>query len=125
MIITRKALPRRTFLKAVGATMALPLLDAMIPAATALKKNGRKTGSPPRFRFHADGLRSIALDPAQRQNPGRAIADFALSRAGPRACDGANEYGAGQCLSRLACDFEFLVPERGQGQAHGRERLLS
>jgi len=38
MIITKKALPRRTFLKAVGATMALPLLDAMIPAATALDK---------------------------------------------------------------------------------------
>jgi Protein of unknown function (DUF1552) len=38
MIITRKALPRRTFLKAVGTTIALPLLDAMIPAATALDK---------------------------------------------------------------------------------------
>lgn len=38
MIITKKALPRRTFLKTVGATMALPLLDAMIPAATALEK---------------------------------------------------------------------------------------
>ncbi|MEE2638435.1 MAG: DUF1552 domain-containing protein [Acidobacteriota bacterium] len=36
MIITKKALPRRTFLKGVQATLALPLLDAMIPAATAL-----------------------------------------------------------------------------------------
>ncbi len=35
MIITKKALPRRTFLKGV---LALPLLDAMIPAATALSK---------------------------------------------------------------------------------------
>ena len=35
MIITKKALPRRTFLRGVGATLALPLLDAMIPAATA------------------------------------------------------------------------------------------
>jgi len=35
MIITRKALPRRTFLRGVGAALALPLLDAMIPAATA------------------------------------------------------------------------------------------
>jgi len=33
--ITRKSLPRRTFLKGVGASFALPLLDAMIPAATA------------------------------------------------------------------------------------------
>jgi hypothetical protein len=38
MIITKKALPRRTFLRGVGATLALPLLDAMIPAATALSK---------------------------------------------------------------------------------------
>ncbi len=38
MIITKKFMPRRTFLRGVGATMALPLLDAMVPAATALAK---------------------------------------------------------------------------------------
>jgi hypothetical protein len=36
MFITRKHLPRRTFLRGVGTAMALPLLDAMIPARTAL-----------------------------------------------------------------------------------------
>jgi hypothetical protein len=36
MIISKKALPRRTFLRGVGATVALPLLDAMIPSMTAL-----------------------------------------------------------------------------------------
>ena len=36
MIITKKALPRRTFLRGIGATLALPLLDAMVPAMTAL-----------------------------------------------------------------------------------------
>jgi Protein of unknown function (DUF1552) len=35
MIISKKALPRRTFLRGVGATVALPLLDAMIPSMTA------------------------------------------------------------------------------------------
>jgi hypothetical protein len=35
MIITRKSLPRRTFLRGVGTAFALPLLDAMIPAMTA------------------------------------------------------------------------------------------
>ncbi len=35
MIITKKSIPRRTLLRGVGATVALPLLDAMIPAATA------------------------------------------------------------------------------------------
>src|SRR5579864_181718 len=32
MIITKKAIPRRTFLRGVGATLALPLLDGMVPA---------------------------------------------------------------------------------------------
>jgi len=32
MIITQKAIPRRTILKGVGATLALPFLDAMVPA---------------------------------------------------------------------------------------------
>src|SRR5437667_5128265 len=36
MIISKKALQRRTFLRGVGVTLALPLLDAMVPAATAL-----------------------------------------------------------------------------------------
>jgi hypothetical protein len=36
MMITKKALPRRTFLRGMGVTVALPLLDAMVPAMTAL-----------------------------------------------------------------------------------------
>jgi hypothetical protein len=38
MIITRKALPRRTFLRGIGASFALPLLDAMVPSMTALAR---------------------------------------------------------------------------------------
>src|SRR3546814_2311794 len=36
MYITKKHLSRRTVLRGVGATVALPFLDAMVPAATAL-----------------------------------------------------------------------------------------
>lgn len=36
MFISKIHLPRRTVLKALGATVGLPLLDAMIPASTAL-----------------------------------------------------------------------------------------
>ncbi|MBM62609.1 MAG: hypothetical protein CL484_06630, partial [Acidobacteria bacterium] len=35
MIVTKKALPRRTFLRGMGAAVALPLLDAMVPALAA------------------------------------------------------------------------------------------
>ena len=37
MIITKKAIPRRTMLKGLGASLALPLLDGMVPAFTALR----------------------------------------------------------------------------------------
>ena len=33
--LTQKALPRRTFLRGMGASLALPLLDAMVPVASA------------------------------------------------------------------------------------------
>src|SRR5436189_5044146 len=36
MFLSKKHLSRRTLLKGVGASIALPLLDAMIPAGTAL-----------------------------------------------------------------------------------------
>src|SRR5712672_1388621 len=35
MFLTKKAIPRRMFLKSAQAALALPLLDAMIPASTA------------------------------------------------------------------------------------------
>ncbi|MEI6467327.1 MAG: DUF1552 domain-containing protein, partial [Verrucomicrobiota bacterium] len=46
--LTRQALPRRTFLRGVGASLALPFLDAMVPAAaaatTAATKPARRLG---------------------------------------------------------------------------------
>src|SRR5438045_673451 len=44
MFITRKQLPRRTFLRGAGATLALPLLEAMVPARTLL---ARTAANPP------------------------------------------------------------------------------
>lgn len=38
MTLTRRALPRRRFLRGTGVALALPLLDAMVPAATALDR---------------------------------------------------------------------------------------
>ena len=56
MIITRTTLPRRTFLRGAGAALALPLLDAMAPALSAL---GRTAAAPPvrlGFVFVPNGL---------------------------------------------------------------------
>ena len=38
MFITKKAIPRRTFMRGIGVTVALPLLDAMVPALSAMAK---------------------------------------------------------------------------------------
>ena len=47
MFLTRKHLSRRTLLRGAGAAVALPLLDAMIPAATAWSQ----TAAAPRMRM--------------------------------------------------------------------------
>ncbi|HLQ76860.1 MAG TPA: DUF1552 domain-containing protein [Terriglobia bacterium] len=47
MFITKKHMPRRTFLKGAGVTLSLPLLSAMIPAQTALAQ----TAATPKTRF--------------------------------------------------------------------------
>src|SRR5229473_8202088 len=38
MMITKNSLPRRTFLRGMGVTLALPWLDAMVPAFTAIAR---------------------------------------------------------------------------------------
>ncbi|HTM32116.1 MAG TPA: DUF1552 domain-containing protein [Vicinamibacterales bacterium] len=48
MIILKKHLSRRTMLRGMGVTMALPFLEAMVPAGTALAK-----AAPRRVRFAA------------------------------------------------------------------------
>jgi len=54
MIITKKALHRRTFLRGLGTTLALPLLDSIVPAlaAPALNKPVLRLG----FVYHATGM---------------------------------------------------------------------
>jgi Protein of unknown function (DUF1552) len=47
MFITKKHMSRRTILRSASATLALPLLDAMIPASTALAQ----TAATPKPRF--------------------------------------------------------------------------
>ncbi|MGH9241545.1 MAG: DUF1552 domain-containing protein [Vicinamibacterales bacterium] len=42
MFVSKMALPRRTFLRGVGATLALPLLDAMVPALTAQSRTAAR-----------------------------------------------------------------------------------
>src|SRR6187549_3450968 len=82
MFLTRKHLSRRTVLKGAGVTLALPLLDAMIPTATALAQ----TAAVPKLRMgffyipHGAvmGNTSHGVD-MDRWTPSGAGADFKLS----------------------------------------------
>jgi hypothetical protein len=52
MFITKKALNRRTFLQGAGVTLALPFLDAMVPALSAAVKPAPRLG----FIYVANGV---------------------------------------------------------------------
>ena len=45
MFLTKRALPRRTFLRGMGVTLGLPLLESMVPSLTATAKTA---ANPPR-----------------------------------------------------------------------------
>jgi Protein of unknown function (DUF1552) len=56
MIVTKKAISRRTALRGVGATIALPLLDAMIPALTASQKTPARAVPRLAVVYHPNGV---------------------------------------------------------------------
>lgn len=56
MIITKMALPRRTFLRGAGTMLALPLLESMIPAFTALAKTPAKAVNRLNYVYVPNGM---------------------------------------------------------------------
>jgi hypothetical protein len=82
MFLTKKHLARRTVLKAAGVKLALPLLDAMVPAATALAQ----TAAVPKLRAaffylpHGAIMYNTSHGPAMdKWTPTGSGADFKLS----------------------------------------------
>jgi len=82
MFITKKHISRRTLLKGAGVSLALPLLDAMVPAGTALAQ----TAAMPKMRTgffyipHGAIMHNTAHGPAMdKWTPSGAGADFKLS----------------------------------------------
>src|SRR5688500_4250284 len=82
MFLTKRHLSRRTVLRGAGVTLALPLLDAMIPAATALAQ----TAAMPKMRMgffyipHGAIMGNTAHGPEMdRWTPSGSGADFKLS----------------------------------------------
>jgi hypothetical protein len=56
MVVTLKALPRRTFLRGAGAALALPFLDAMVPAFADTRKSAANPGMRLGFVYVPNGI---------------------------------------------------------------------
>jgi hypothetical protein len=65
MFITKRHIPRRTFLRGVGATLALPLLDAMVPARTLLAQTAANPQRRLGFVYFPNGAVMDQWIPAQ------------------------------------------------------------
>lgn len=72
MIVSKKALPRRTFLRGIGTTLALPLLDAMIPSMTAVAATA---ADPARLRRLGFVYMPMGCDIARWTPPGAGTLD--------------------------------------------------
>ena len=56
MIVTKKAIPRRTILRGLGAAVALPLVDAMVPALTAQARTAARAVRRLGVVYHPNGV---------------------------------------------------------------------
>lgn len=103
MIVVKKSLSRRTVLRGLGVTLALPLLDAMVPALSALAK----TAANPVRRFSAvyvpNGITMAAWTPAAEGTafeltpilkPLEPVRDRLLVISGLNGPPGQDHYGA-------------------------------
>src|SRR5204863_8709064 len=56
MIVTKKTISRRTMLRGIGTAVALPLLDAMVPALTAAQNSPAKAVRRFGVVYHPNGV---------------------------------------------------------------------
>ena len=88
MMITKKAIPRRTVLRGLGITVALPLLDSMVPAATALAQTPAAPTSRFGFVYVPHGSIMREWTPAQEGAELRVLADPQAAGIVPEARHG-------------------------------------
>ena len=63
MIITKKAIPRRWVLRGLGASLALPLLDGMVPALTAMQNTAARPVRRLGIVYHPNGFVDYGWNP--------------------------------------------------------------
>ena len=133
MFISKKSMARRTFLRGAGAAIALPLLDAMLPAGTALANTVAKPQTRYAFLHLPHGAimgqftpktvgKSFELSPILK--PFRAVQELHDGDQQPRSPDGylADSRGSRRLLRhRTALGFlERLAHKKDDGPGHLR-----
>ena len=114
MFVTKKSLPRRTILRGLGATLALPLLDAMVPALSALAATEAKPARRLGFaleNFDAVGKWRTTLDGTTKIDASGALPD-GTTFDGPAALR--------EALLRHRADFVRTLTEKLLTYALGR-----
>ena len=121
MFISKMALPRRTVLRGMGATLALPFLDAMVPALTASAQDGRESAAPVRRRVRAARRAARLLDARHRRIELRVHADPQAAREVPEA--GHGRLGAVRPARRTRDDGVGVAERRAPEEDVRRRRL--
>ena len=87
MIVTKKAMSRRTVLRGLGTALSLPLLDAMVPALTAVQNTPAKAVPRLGVVYHPNGVIYENWLPTGVGARVRALAGSGAARAVPRSAD--------------------------------------
>ncbi len=128
MFITKMALPRRTFLRGIGATLALPLLDAMVPGAVGAGEDGAAPVRRLGFIYTPNGATMAAWTP---KGEGPVLDELSPSLCPLDAVQGSGaradrpEPAAGRVVGRRqrrAFARPDGVAERRASEAHRRRR---
>ena len=86
MFITKKHIPRRTFLRGAGVTLALPLLESMLPALTPLRADGRGSAKTLCRHLASAWRRARVLESAAGRQRLRVLLHHEAAGAIPRSC---------------------------------------
>ena len=90
MIVTRKALPRRMFLRGMGTALALPLLDAMVPVLSARAQSVASGVRRLGYVYIPMGMNPAAWIPATEGHISELSPSLSSLDAGPRSHHGAS-----------------------------------
>ena len=123
MIITKMALPRRTFLRGMGATLALPLLDAMVPALSAIGQTAAKPVRRLGFVYIPMGMNAAEWTPqgrgadrASSRRRWRRSRRFSITSRSSRNLELRNAYTTGNHATANCAFLSCARAKRTEGQ---------